>query len=77
MGVLLFGFRLRPSPPNGTANKVPKAGAERYPRKLQNWGRPSGGTDFLLARHGRDFSVPIEKAAWCNRQIVVEENPSD
>src|SRR5271156_4539815 len=32
--------------------------------KSENWGRPSGGTDFLIARTGGDFNVPIRKAVW-------------
>jgi hypothetical protein len=31
------------------------------PGKSENWGRPSGGTDFLIARTGGDFNVPIKR----------------
>jgi hypothetical protein len=41
------------------------------PSKSENWGRPSGGTDFLIARTGGDFNVPIRKAAWRHRQIPL------
>jgi hypothetical protein len=34
------------------------------PGKAENWGQPLGGADFLIARHGGDFSVPIRKAVW-------------
>src|ERR1700685_3738990 len=43
------------------------------PGKSENWGRPSGGTDFLIARTGGDFNVPIRKAAWRDRQIYFME----
>jgi hypothetical protein len=45
------------------------AGAERN-AQAENWGKPSGGADFLLARPGWDFSVPIKKAVWRNRKNV-------
>jgi hypothetical protein len=35
--------------------------------------RLSGGTDFLIARTGGDFNVPIKKAVWCNRQKHFKE----
>jgi hypothetical protein len=31
-----------------------------------------GGTDFMIARNGEDFKVPIRKAAWQTRQNVKE-----
>jgi hypothetical protein len=37
------------------------------PGKSENWGRPSGGTDFLIARTGGDFNVPIRKTAGRDR----------
>ena len=41
------------------------------PGKSENWGRPSGGTDFLIARTGGGFTVPIRKAAWRGRENVI------
>src|ERR1700684_2976639 len=37
-------------------SKPPQSGAQRT-GQAENWGRPSGGTDFLLARPGGGFSV--------------------
>jgi hypothetical protein len=31
--------------------------------QFENWGRPSGGTDFLIAGTGEGFNVPIRKTA--------------
>src|ERR1700677_1682642 len=36
--------------------KPPQSGAQRT-GQAENWGRPSGGTDFPLARPGGGFSV--------------------
>src|SRR5579884_1011727 len=52
--------------PCGLSGNAPKAAAGReasaQSRQAENWGRPSGGTDFLLACHGGGFSVPERKA---------------
>jgi hypothetical protein len=29
--------------------------------QAENWGRPSGGADFLLERPGDGFSVPVSR----------------
>src|SRR5439155_23877903 len=34
------------------------------PEQAENWGRPLGGADFLLARTGGGFRPPREKAVW-------------
>jgi hypothetical protein len=46
------------------------------PGKSENWGRPSGGTNFLIARTGGDFNVPIRKAAW-RGQISIRRIEND
>jgi hypothetical protein len=68
MGSLLFKF-------SGCANRGLMAQkrsrlrpGRSEPGKSENWGEPSGGTDFLIARTGGDFNVPIRKAAWRHRQ---------
>jgi hypothetical protein len=38
--------------------------------KCENWGRPSGGAGFPIARTGGDFIVPIRKAVWHDRQKI-------
>src|SRR4051794_26307667 len=52
-------YRLRPSQPDVTADNAAQSGAKRT-GQAENWGRPSGGTDFPLARHGGGFSVTSE-----------------
>src|SRR5580658_2385815 len=68
IGSLLFKF-------SGCANRglmaqkrSPFQPGRSEPCKSENWGQPSGGTDFLIARTGGDFNVPIRKAAWRHRQ---------
>jgi len=34
-------------------------------RHAENWGRPLGGANFLLAGTGDGFSVPSIKGVWC------------
>src|SRR5579884_2683702 len=52
--------------PCGLSGNAPKAAAGREALarsgQAENWGRPSGGTDFLLACPGGGFSVPERKA---------------
>ena len=50
-------------------SRIHKAGSPTQPGrsetgKSENWERPLGGTDFVIARTGGDFNVPIRKAAW-------------
>ncbi|MFY7877452.1 MAG: hypothetical protein ACOVQM_18500 [Pirellula sp.] len=33
--------------------------------QAENWGRPLGGTDSLLAKHDGGFSFAVMMAAWC------------
>jgi hypothetical protein len=42
------------------------AGAERN-GQVGKLGATFGGTDFLIARAGGDFNVPIKKAVWRGR----------
>jgi hypothetical protein len=72
MGSLLFKF-------SGCANRglmaqkrSPFQPGRSEPGKSENWGRPSGGTDFLIARTGGDFNVPIRKAAWRAVAAVID-----
>jgi hypothetical protein len=46
------------------AKKSPSEPGRSATRKAEICGRPSGGTDFLFARPGWDFSVAIRKAVW-------------
>jgi len=55
--------KLRQSRPDGTDRQDRKAGAECVACKAENWGKPSGGADFLIAGTGAGFNVPIKKAA--------------
>ena len=45
--------------------KPPQSGAKRAPAtgQAENWGRPSGGADFLLERPGGGFTRDMTKAA--------------
>src|SRR5436853_2596411 len=52
-----FGFSAAPSPPMARHNKSPQPKCERA-AQTENWGRPSGGTDFLIAWLGGDFTKP-------------------
>jgi hypothetical protein len=49
---------------------VSGAGAERT-GQTQNWGRPSGGADSVLERHGWNFTLPIKKAVWCELETAL------
>jgi hypothetical protein len=42
--------------------KSGKARAQRT-AQFENWGKPPGGTDFLIERAGEDFREPIREAA--------------
>ena len=44
-------------------NGSPQSRGVATPRKAENWGEPSGGTDFLIAGTGGGFNVPIRKTA--------------
>jgi hypothetical protein len=46
------------------AEKSPWEPGRSETRKAENCGKPSGGTDFLLARPGWDFKPSHQKAAW-------------
>src|SRR5580700_6370816 len=75
MGSLLFKF-------SGCANRglmaqkrSPFQPGRSEPGKSENWGQPSGGTDFLIARTGGDFNVPIKKAGWRDRRNDLRRRP--
>src|ERR1700677_1271055 len=72
MGSLLFKF-------SGCANRglmaqkrSPLQPRRSEPGKSENWGKPSGGTDFLIARTGGDFNVPIRKAVGVAGNFLTE-----
>jgi hypothetical protein len=37
---------------------------KHFSDQAENWGRPLGGTDFLLERTGGGFRAAHQKAAW-------------
>src|SRR5262249_27087842 len=69
-----FVGRLRPSRPDVTATKAAQSGAQRT-GQAENWGRPSGGTDFPLDRHGGGFTRDITKAACRSAHGKWETSP--
>src|SRR5438132_14235500 len=68
MCFLLFEFRppraafTGPRPKPTSAGRLQPEGFLARSRQAENWGKPSGGTNFLLACHGGGFSVPVKKA---------------
>jgi hypothetical protein len=58
-------------------NKKSVSARRSEPGKSENWGQLLGGTDFLIARTGGDFTVPIRKAAWCGREVLYGDGNLD
>jgi hypothetical protein len=73
--VVLLGFEFSDRDHRGLTGrgtKPRKSGRTRSVERTgqaENWGRPFGGTDFLLARPGIGFNVPVNQAALRDRQI--------
>jgi len=44
--------------PYGTPKEAGKSGSLFASGQSENWGRPSGGADFLIERPGDGFKVP-------------------
>ena len=69
-GFLFRLIGLRQSRPDATRREVALSRGEVDCGKAENWWQPSGGTDFLIARTGGEFNVPIKRPCGVSGKFV-------